>query len=226
MKVSVVLPCRNEEKSIRHCILQIGKALEGREHEIIVSDSSTDRSAEIAREMGAKVVECRKGYGNAYIEGFRHVGGEYVIMVDADSTYNFLEIPLLLKELDNGAELAIGSRLRGKIAKGAMKPLHRWIGNPILSLIFNILFGTRLSDTHSGFRAIRKKDLDRLRLSHHGMEFALEMLIKATKAGMSIREVPITYSKRSGKSKLRSFRDGVRHLSIMASYRLSKKKLL
>jgi len=215
-KISIVLPCQNEEKSIGVCIKKIKNALKEKDYEIIVSDSSSDKSAEIAKKLNAKVIKHNKqGYGVAYLEGFKEIKGEYIVMGDADNTYDFLEIPKFITELDKGYDLIIGSRLKGKIKKGAMKPLHRYIGNPLLTWIFNMLFDTKLSDTHSGFRAIKKNKLKKLNLKSPGMEFALEMLIKASKNKLRIQEIPIIYSKRAGESKLNSFRDGIRHLKLM-----------
>jgi len=215
--ISIVLPCRNEEKAIGTCINKIKQALD-KDYEIIIADSSKDKSAEIAKQLGAKIVKAEKGYGNAYKAGFKAAKGKIIVMGDADNTYDFLEIPLLLKVLENN-DLVIGSRLNGMIKPGAMKPLHRYIGNPLLTFIFNKLFKTNLSDTHSGFRAIKKQELDQLNLESSGMEFALEMLIKAAKNNLRIREVPITYSKRIGESKLNSFTDTIRHLRLMSRER-------
>ncbi len=139
--ISVVLPCRNEEEGLRECIADIKRTLLGigMAYEIIVSSSSDDASDAIAREMGVKVVRCEKGYGNAYLEGFKHVSGDIIVMGDADGTYNFGEIPLFLEKLEDGTDFVIGNRLGGKIENGAMKPLHRYIGNPFLTLLFNLL---------------------------------------------------------------------------------------
>jgi len=220
MKLSVVLPCRNEEKTIKICITKIKKALKGMDYEIIVSDSSSDRSTEIADKLKVKIVNAKKGYGNSYLEGFKHAKGNYIVMGDADDTYDFLEIPRFIGELDKGYDLVIGSRLKGNIKKGAMKPLHRYIGNPILTLIFNSLFNTRFTDTHSGFRAIKRNSLEKLNLKSTGMEFALEMLIKSAKKKLKIKQIPISYSRRIGESKLNSFKDGLRHLNLMFKEKL------
>jgi len=217
--ISVVLPCKNEEKTICICIKKIKKALRNHDFEIIVSDFSSDKSKELAKNLKATVINAKDGYGNAYIEGFKHAKGEYIIIGDADNTYDFLEIPKFITELDKCYDLVIGSRLQGTIKKGAMKPLHRYIGNPLLTGVFNLLFNTNLSDTHSGFRAIKKSKLKKLNLKSPGMEFALEMLIKASKNKLRIKEIPITYSKRIGESKLNSFSDGVRHLKLMLKER-------
>ncbi|MBN2567741.1 glycosyltransferase family 2 protein [Candidatus Woesearchaeota archaeon] len=212
---SVVLPCRNEELAIAACIEKARAAMEstGKPYQIIVSDSSSDRSAAIARRLGALVVTHAVGYGNALRAGFAAARGEWILMGDADGTYDFAEIPRLLARRD--ADLVLGSRFLGTICPGAMPALHRYVGNPLLSRMLNLLFGARLSDAHTGFRLIRRVALDRLDLRAPGMELASEMIIKAVKRGFRIAEVPITYHPRRGQSKLSSFRDGWRHLRFM-----------
>lgn len=216
--VSVILPALNEETTIGTCIEKIRKIFsdQGISGEIIVSDSSTDNTPKIASEMGALVVHPQhRGYGYAYLEGFTHARGKYIVIGDADNTYDFLELPLLLKELDKGADLVIGSRFRGEIKKGAMIPLHQYIGNPLLTWILNHVFHANFSDTHSGFRAFRAEILHKLNLQSWGMEFASEMVIKASREGLRIKEVPITYYPRGSPSKLSSFSDGWRHLRFI-----------
>ena len=219
-KYSVVIPCRNEELTIGICIKKIQKVFEKNKikGEIIVSDSSSDRSAEIAESLGAKVIKHNKvGYGNAYLEGFKHVKGKYIIIGDADNTYDFFEIPKFIESLKSN-DFIIGNRFKGKMEKGSMPWLHRYIGNPILSLILRILFKTKIKDTHCGFRAIKKEELDKLNLVTPGMEFASEMIIKSIKNNLKIKEIPVNYGKRLGESKLRSFNDGWKHLRFMLLY--------
>jgi len=216
--VTVILPALNEENTIGICISKIQTVFQdmGIAGEIIVSDSSTDKTPEIARSYAVTVIHPKSpGYGCAYREAFEHARGKYIIMGDADNTYDFLEIPLLLQELEKGADLVVGSRFKGKILDGAMKPLHRYIGNPLLTHSLNIIFNTHYSDAHSGFRAIRADDLEKLQLQSCGMEIASEMLIKASKEGLVVSEVPITYYPRSSPSKLASFTDGWRHLRFI-----------
>jgi glycosyltransferase involved in cell wall biosynthesis len=216
--ISVVLPALNEEETIGFCIGKIRQAFEtmGVRGEIIVADSSSDATPEIARAAGAVVVHpVHRGYGAAYLEGFAHARGRYIVIGDADNTYDFLEIPLLIQELEEGADFVIGSRFRGEIKPGAMIPLHRYIGNPSLTWVLNRVFSTRFSDTHSGFRAIRADALRRLNLQSWGMEFASEMLVRASREGLKVTEVPITYSHRETPSKLSSFTDGWRHLRFI-----------
>ena len=216
--LSVILPTLNEETTIGICIQKIQQVFRdmGVNGEIIVSDSSTDKTPEIAREMGAFVVHPQhRGYGYAYLEGFTHARGKYIVIGDADNTYDFLELPLLIRDLDEGADLVVGSRFRGEIKKGAMIPLHQYIGNPLLTWVLNRVFTTEFSDTHSGFRAIRADALKKLNLQSWGMEFASEMLIKASREGLKITEVPITYYPRETPSKLSSFSDGWRHVRFI-----------
>ncbi|OPX65149.1 MULTISPECIES: glycosyltransferase family 2 protein [unclassified Methanoregula] len=216
--VSVLLPALDEELTIGSCISKIQQVF--RENsirgEIIVADASTDRTAEIATSLGAIVIHPKKkGYGNAYLAAFEKARGQYIVLGDADDTYDFLEIPKLLAPLKNGADFVIGSRFKGTICKNSMTPLHRYIGNPVLTWMVNWIFGTRFSDTHSGFRAITKQALSRLILKSGGMEFASEMLIDASRENLRIEEVPINYYPRKAPSKLHSFADGWRHVRFV-----------
>jgi len=216
--VSVILPALNEEQTIGECIKKIQKVFHDNviNGEIIVADSSTDQTPEIAASLGAKVIHAEKsGYGNAYLAGFKHARGRYIVMGDADNTYDFLEIPNMLAPLKNGADFVIGSRFKGTIHKGSMDGLHRYIGNPVLTWMLNLIFHTHYSDTHSGFRAITRQALDRLPLITGGMEFASEMLVMASKERLRIEEVPISYYPRLTPSKLHSFADGWRHIRFV-----------
>ena len=220
--VSVILPCRNEERTIGECIRKAKKALNdnGIEGEIIISDSSHDDSAGIAKRLGVKVVRhSKEGYGYAYHEGIKAAKGSIIIMGDADNTYDFSEIPKLISKCQNN-DIVIGSRFKGKITKGAMPWLHQYIGNPALSFLLRLFFGIKVKDTQSGFRLVKKEAWKKLNLQTNGMEFASEMLIKAAILRMKIAEVPITYYPREvgSESKLRSFRDGWKHLRFMLLY--------
>lgn len=220
-EISIILPCRNEEKALPFCLKQIVETI--REHnlnaEIIVSDSSVDSSPSIALEMGAILVKHDKeGYGNAYLEAFKIARGKYIFMADADGSYDFRNIPRFVRLLKEGNDFIIGNRFGGEIDSGAMPWLHRHIGNPILSNILGIFFGNYVSDSHSGMRAIRKDALEKLKLQTTGMEFASEMIVKAIKSNLSIREVPIKYHPRIGESKLKTFSDGWKHLRFMLLY--------
>jgi glycosyltransferase involved in cell wall biosynthesis len=219
--VSVILPCRNEEKTIGQSIEQIISTFKKNKitGEIIVSDSSTDKSPKIAKKYNVRLVRHnKKGYGIACMEAIKYVKGRDVIIGDADGTYDFTEIPLLLNKLKQNNDLVIGSRINGDIKNGAMPFMHRHIGNPALSYLLNLFFHTSLSDTNSGFRAIKKAELKKMDLKTTGMEFASEMIIKAAKNNLKIAEVPITYYPRVGQSKLKSFSDGWRHLRFMLMF--------
>jgi len=217
--LSVVLPTLDEEEGVRVCIERVQSAAEtlGLTTEIIVSDSSTDRTPEIAREMGAIVVEPDEGgYGNAYKYAFERVRGEYVAIGDADTTYDFGELPKLIEvAVEKDAEMVLGSRLDGEIKPGAMPPLHQYVGNPLLTRFLNTFYDAGVSDAHSGMRVIRRDALDELDLRSGGMEFASEMIMDAAEKGMTIEEGPITYHERVGEATLESFSDGWRHVKFM-----------
>jgi glycosyltransferase involved in cell wall biosynthesis len=217
-KVSVVIPCLNEEENIERCVTVARTVMEeaGIAGEVVVADNaSEDRSAELASAAGARVVsEPRRGYGSAYLAGFSAARGEYLVMADADLTYDFAEIPRFVEHLDAGAELVMGDRM-DNIHPGAMPWLHRYVGNPVLTGVLNFFFRTGVSDAHCGMRALRRDVLPRLDLRTTGMEFASEMVIRASKEKLRISEFPIEYHPRGGESKLSSFRDGWRHLRFL-----------
>ena len=226
VEVSVVLPAKDEEETIGICIKKIRSVLidHGIDGEIIVADNSQDKTPDIAKELGAKLITPdRNGYGYAYGCGFSEAKGRYIVMGDADDTYDFLDIPRLLAPVLNGeADMVIGSRLNGKMEKGAMPWHHKWIGNPLLTWILNLFYNSGVSDTHCGFRAIKREFLDKLELKSDGMEFASEMIIKAARYGLLIKEIPINYYKRKNdNSKLSSFSDGWRHLSFILRARFN-----
>jgi glycosyltransferase involved in cell wall biosynthesis len=216
--VSVVIPCLNEQENIERCVLSAREALAGLEgggEVIVVDNRSEDDSARIAEEAGARVVsERRRGYGRAYLAGFAAARGRYIVMADADLTYDFGEIPHFVEELEAGAELVMGDRM-DNIHPGAMPWLHRYIGNPLLTGILNLFFRTGVKDAHCGMRGLRRDVLPRLALRTGGMEFASEMVIRASKEKLKITEFPIAYHPRGGQSKLSSFRDGWRHLRFL-----------
>lgn len=222
IEVSVVMPCLNEEKGIARCIRTIRDVFtrENISGEIIVADNgSTDRSAQIAREEGAHVVfEPLKGYGAAYLCGIRHASGRYIVIGDSDNTYDFNDIPRFLEPLRHGYDFVIGSRFKGTIHKGAMPWAHRYIGNPVLSGMTRFFFHTRLSDIHCGLRAFSRTAFAAMRLQMVGMEFATEMVVAAINNDLKIHEVPISYFRREGVSKLKSFSDAWRHIRFMLLY--------
>jgi len=216
--VSVVIACLDEEENIEACVRSALEVMqrEGIAGEVVVADNaSEDRSAELAIAAGARVVsEPRRGYGSAYLAGFAAARGKYIVMGDADLTYDFSEIPRFVAELDKGAELVMGDRM-DNIQPGAMPWLHRYVGNPLLSGTLNFFFKTGIRDAHCGMRALRRDVLPRLDLRTTGMEFASEMVIRAGKEHLKVSELPIDYHPRGGTSKLSTFRDGWRHLRFL-----------
>jgi glycosyltransferase involved in cell wall biosynthesis len=216
--VSVVIPCLNEAENIELCVAAALQALErmGVAGEVVVADNdSEDDSARLAERAGARVVvERRRGYGSAYLAGFAASRGRYIVMADADLTYDFNDIPRFVSALEEGAEMVIGDRM-DNIQPGAMPWLHRYVGNPILTGLLNLFFRTGINDAHCGMRALRRDVLPRLDLRTTGMEFASEMVIRASKENLRIAEFPIEYHPRGGESKLSSFRDGWRHLRFL-----------
>ncbi|HBR15264.1 MAG TPA: dolichol-P-glucose synthetase, partial [Candidatus Omnitrophica bacterium] len=221
LELSIILPCRDEEKAIGGCLRQIKEVLADChiDAEVIVSDSSTDCSPQITRSQGIILVKHDKeGYGTAYLEGFKAACGKYVFCADPDGSYDFNEIPRFLECLRRGDDFVIGNRFKGRISPGAMPWLHQYIGNPLFSFLLRLFFRTKISDVHCGMRAISREALDKLHLRTLGMEFASEWVIKAVKKGLKIKELPVNYYCRQGKSKLRSFVDGWRHLRFMLLY--------
>jgi glycosyltransferase involved in cell wall biosynthesis len=221
-EVSVVMPCLNEEAAIGACIEKIRRTFDeaGLDGEIVVCDNgSTDRSVTIAEAMGARVVhQPERGYGNAYLKGFESARGRYLVMGDADDTYDFTMIPRFLKALrEDGNAFVTGSRYLGGGDRN-ITALHRWFGNPALTRILNTLFGTRYTDVYCGFRAFSREAYDRIRPVSPGMEFNLELAINAGLAGLKTAEIPIVLAPRKGESKLRTFRDGWRSLRMMLLY--------
>jgi len=216
--VSVVIPCLNEAENIETCVARALAVLD--EHdipgEVVVADNgSEDGSPELAVKSGARVIhEPRRGYGSAYLAGLGAATGDYVVMLDADLTYDFEDIPAFVAKLDEGAQMVIGDRM-DNIHPGAMPWLHRYVGNPVLTGILNTFFRTGVKDAHCGMRALRRDVLPTLDLRTTGMEFASEMVIRASKRDLDIRQIPIEYHPRGGESKLSSFRDGWRHLRFL-----------
>ncbi len=219
--VSVVIPCLNEARTLAGCIEAAKRGISetGIAGEIIVADNgSTDESVSIAERAGARVVNCtRRGYGNALRAGFAAARGDWIIMGDADQSYDFSEIPLFHEKIREGHDLVMGTRLKGKIDAGAMPWSHRYIGNPILSGILRLFFGVKVSDAHCGLRAFTRKAVADMDLRTGGMELASEIVIKAAKYGLKIGEIPITLHKdaRDHPPHLRTFHDGWRHLRYM-----------
>jgi glycosyltransferase involved in cell wall biosynthesis len=221
-QISVVIPCLNEEEAVGRVVDQAleGIRRSGRAGEVIVVDNaSTDASADVASARGARVVtEKRRGYGSAYLAGLADARGEYIVMGDADETYPLQELGPFVDKLEAGDDLVIGSRFEGKIHGDAMPFLNRFVGNPILTGMLNVLFGVKVSDAHCGMRAIRKDALPTLELHSTGMEFASEMVFKAYRRGLTVSEIPIDYYPRVGESKLNRFGDAWRHVRFMLLY--------
>ncbi len=223
-ELSIIIPCLNEEKTLPIVIKKAFSSIKRLkiDAEVIISDNgSTDNSVSIAKELGARVLNCpRKGYGNALICGFSQANGKYMIMGDADDSYNFEEIDDFVKYLRQGYDIVMGTRLRGKIEKDAMPFLHHYLGTPVLTFILNLFFGTKISDCNCGMRGITKNAFEKLNLTSAGMEFASEMIIKAGILKLSIKEIPITLykDKRNRPPHLNAWSDGWRHLKFMLLY--------
>ena len=221
LEVSVVIPCLNEEKTLPAVIDIALNAMRkaGITGEVIVSDNgSTDQSVEVAASHGARVVHAaRKGYGNAIISGMRAARGKFLVMGDADGSYDFNDIPQFIAPLRAGADFVMGSRLKGTIHPGAMPFLNRYLGTPVLTFLINLFFGPGISDVNCGMRSLTKKAFDSLHLRAGGMELASEMIIKAALLNLNIVEIPTSLSpdNRDRPPHLRPFRDGWRHLRFL-----------
>ncbi len=224
LELSIVLPCLNEEKTVGTCVQKARSFLErnGINGEIIVADNgSTDRSAEIAASMGARVVHVHKrGYGNALRGGFAAARGKFILMADSDGSHDLDNLMPFVEKLREGYELVVGNRFKGGIEPGAMPWHHRYIGNPVLSFIGRLFFKTPVHDFHCGLRAFTREALERMNLQTGGMELASEMIVKASILGMKVCEVPTRMfpAGRDRPPHLRSFRDGWRHLRFLLLY--------
>lgn len=220
-ELTIVIPCLNEAETLAQVIDRARRFLHAYEvsGEVVVADNgSTDGSTAIAIGAGARVVPVpERGYGAALRAGIEAARGTYVAMADADCSYDFMDLMPFLERLRAGTELVVGNRFLGGIGKGAMPPLHRYLGNPVLSLAGRVFFQAPIGDFHCGLRAFRRDSVLSLGLSSPGMEYASEMIVKAQLAGLSMSEVPATLSKdgRSRPPHLRSWRDGWRHLKFL-----------
>jgi glycosyltransferase involved in cell wall biosynthesis len=223
-ELTILMPCLNEAETIERCIrkAQGYLARSGVAGEILIADNgSTDGSQAIAERLGARVVPVpRRGLGAALIAGIEAANGRYVIMGDSDDSYDFSRLDAFVDELRAGADLVMGNRFRGGVARGAMPALHRYLGNPVLSGIGRIFFRAPVGDFHCGLRGFSRAAIRRLGLTAPGMEFASEMVVKATLAGLRITEVPTTLSPdgRSRPPHLRSWRDGWKHLKLLLNF--------
>lgn len=224
IEVSVVLPCLNERETVGICVSKAMATLEkaGISGEVVVADNgSTDGSIAIAQSAGARVVHVeQRGYGNALNGGIQAARGVYVLMADSDDSYDFRDIPRFIEQLRNGSDLAMGNRFRGGIHDGAMPFLHRYLGNPVLTALGRLFFHSSCRDFHCGLRAFRKASYQRMDIRSTGMEFASEMVVKASLLQMNVSEVPTTLAPdgRSHPPHLRTWRDGWRHLRFLLMY--------
>jgi len=224
VEVSVVIPCLNEANSLAYCVDKAMKAFQaaGLSGEVVVADNgSTDGSIQIAEQHGARVIRvAERGYGAALRAGIAGSRGPFIIMGDADDSYDFTEVPRFVEKLREGNDIVMGNRFRGGIKPGAMPWHHKYIGNPGLTALLNLFFRARIGDSHCGMRGFTRAVYDRMNLRSTGMEFASEFVIKAAQLGARITEIPITLwaDKRGRPPHLRSFRDGWRHLRFMLLY--------
>lgn len=222
--VTAVMPCLNEEKTLGACINKAKAAFQelGVECEVVVSDNgSRDRSVEIARALGVRVVhEPRKGYGAALQAGIHAARGRIIIMADADDSYDWAMLGDYVRKIEEGYDLVIGNRFKGGIEPGAMPPLHRYLGNPVLSTLARVMYKIPIGDFHCGMRAFRREAFERMNVRTAGMEFATEMVVSAAHAGLRITEIPTKLypDRRDRRPHLRSFRDGWRHLRFILTY--------
>ena len=221
IELTILMPCLNEEKTIGNCIKEARSFLEKNNINgeiLIVDNGSTDDSINIAKREKAKIVYCKeKGYGIAIWTGINVANGKYVIMGDSDESYEFYNLMPFIEKLEDGYDLVIGNRYKGKIEKGAMPFLHRYVGTPLITMIGKIMYKTKVGDFNCGIRGFIKNKIINLDLKEKGMEFATEMIIKAQMRDLKLTEIPVNLRKdgRGRKSHLNTFRDGARHLKIL-----------
>ena len=224
VELSVVLPCLNEAETLERCVRKARMSIAqlGISAEVIVADNgSTDGSQDIARRLGARVVDISvRGYGAALQGGIEAARGQFIIMADADDSYDLAGLEPFIAKLREGFDLVMGNRFAGGIAPGAMPPLHRYLGNPVLTAVGRLFFRSPIRDFHCGMRGFRRDSILRLGLRTTGMEFASEMVAKAALKGLRVTEVPIPLAPdgRSRPPHLRSWRDGWRHLRFLLLY--------
>ena len=222
--VTAVMPCLDEEKTLGGCIEKAQRAFRemGVVGEVVVADNgSLDRSVAVAESLGARVVhEPRRGYGAALMAGITAARGRIVVMADADDSYDWASLGDFVRKVDEGYDLVMGNRFKGGIEPGAMPALHRYLGNPVLSTLARVMYRIPIADFHCGMRAFTREAFDRMGVRTTGMEFATEMIVNASHAGLRIAEIPTRLypDKRDRAPHLRSFRDGWRHLRFMLTY--------
>jgi len=216
--ISVVLPCLNEEKTVATCVRKARQWFEAarlRGEVIVVDNGSSDRSREMAREAGARVIdEPRRGYGAAHRRGFAEARGRIIVMADADDTYDLSDLGPLIEPLSRGYDMVVGNRLK-TLSPGSMTWSHRFIGTPALTALLGLFSGSRLGDSQCGLRAFTREAYERISPKSAGMELASEMILKGARKGLRMTEVPIPYHPRVAESKLSTFRDGWRHLRFL-----------
>jgi len=226
-KISIILPCLNEEKSISYCLDEVKTVIKNNSlnaEVIVVDNNSDDNSFSIVSKYKNNfpelviIKEEKRGYGFAYLKGLSIAKGQYIYMADSDGTYNFRELPIFINKLEEGYDMAIGNRFSNNMEDGSMSWSHKYIGNPFLSFLVRLFFKVKIHDIHCGARAISQESLNKLSLYTGGMEFASEMIIRARKENLNITEIPISYNKRIGESKLNSLADGWRHLRFILLY--------
>jgi len=221
MELTILMPCLNEEKTIAICIKKAQRFIKENniDGEILIADNeSTDNSVKIAQSLGARVINVSvKGYGSALRIGTQEAKGIYVIMGDSDDSYNFLELMPFIEKLREGYDLVMGNRYLGKMQKGAMKFLHKYVGTPVISFIGRKKYGLKVGDFNCGLRGYKNKAIINLKCTANGMEYASEMLIKAAESNLKIAEVPIDFYKdgRDRKPHLNPIRDGIKHLKVL-----------
>ncbi len=224
VELTILMPCLNEAGTLGSCLAKARQFIEhsGLSAEVLVADNgSTDGSAMLATSLGARVIHvAERGYGCALRAGIAAARGRFVVMGDADDSYDFSQLAPFINALRQGADLVVGNRFAGGIAAGAMPPLHRWLGNPVLSFLGRRFFGGPLQDFHCGLRGMRREAMLGLQLVTPGMEFASEMIVKALQAQLVVREVPTTLAKdgRNRRPHLNTWRDGWRHLRYLMLY--------
>jgi glycosyltransferase involved in cell wall biosynthesis len=221
VEISVVMPCLNESSTVGACVRQALTAIRnlGIQGEVIVADNgSTDNSQEIARQCGARVVAvASRGYGSVLLGGIEAARGTFILMGDADESYDFSQLPFFLDKLRQGYDLVVGNRFEGGILPGAMPAMHRYFGNPVLTALGRLFFKSPVGDFHCGLRAFRKQAIEDLGLRTTGMEFASEMVVKASLSGLRMTEVATTLAPdgRDRPPHLRTWHDGWRHLRFL-----------
>lgn len=221
MELTILMPCLNEEKTLKECIREAMDFIEdyGVQGEVLIADNnSRDHSRETALSLGARVEQVEaKGYGAALRAGIMASRGTYVIMGDCDGSYDFLAAGPILDQLRQGADLVVGNRFAGNMEKGAMPTLHRYLGVPFLSFLGRVVGRTRVRDFHCGLRGVRRESFLKLETVSRGMEFASEMIVLSSLAGQRVQETPVSLrrDRRGGKSHLRSVPDGLRHVALL-----------